>query len=309
MRQLIPLLLLLAGAMPARADTPVAPREAVPGGIFVGTTPCDAAVRRFLALRAREKCDFIRWDLWVALGVNGHSNKLIAKVEYGASGGPLRKLERTGDWAVGVGMPEHPDANIYAISIGKRNMALWRVTGETVHFLDADRRLLAGNASWGYSLSIAIGLEPRERSIPTASTQAGRPYKLLPLANGKDVFDVFEGRTPCALGQVVGIKADAACSSLDWRLTLFADPATRGPANYRLEGSLFPDGAREGAVSLRPGTPFDFNARVLMLEPPLDKEPVYLMRGDDNVLYFLDQAGRLGLGNRDFGYTLNRRRN
>jgi hypothetical protein len=31
------------------------------------------------------------------------------------------------------------------------------------------------------------------------------------------------------------------------------------------------------------------------------------MRGDENVLFFLDNGGKLGLGNRDFNYVLNRR--
>jgi hypothetical protein len=37
-------------------------------------------------------------------------------------------------------------------------------------------------------------------------------------------------------------------------------------------------------------------------------EPVYLLRADDDVLLFLDSAGKLGLGNRDFNYVLNRRK-
>jgi hypothetical protein len=31
------------------------------------------------------------------------------------------------------------------------------------------------------------------------------------------------------------------------------------------------------------------------------------MRGDENVLFFLDNGGKLGLGNRDFNYVLSRR--
>ena len=56
-------------------------------------------------------------------------------------------------------------------------------------------------------------------------------------------------------------------------------------------------------------TPFDANARVLRLDPPEGAQPIYLMRGDENAVFFIDQVGKLGIGNRDFNYTRSRRLN
>ena len=274
------------------------------GGIFVGSTPCDAPVRTFLGIGPKEKCELIRWDLWLALRVNRTTGpNLVASVEYGLAGKPLKKLKREGLWEKGVGTPEHPDAIVYELSRGKAKLALWKVTDETVYLLDAQRKLLAGNSGWSYALSIALAERPRpgEPAAPEMS------YSLLPLAAGPEVYGVFEGRTPCALAQVIGIKVDDACIKLKWRITLFQDAGTHAATSYRVEGSLFPQGARTGVVTALPGTPFDANARVLRLEPPEGAQPIYLMRGDENVVFFLDQAGRIGLGNRDFSYALSRR--
>jgi hypothetical protein len=274
------------------------------GGIFVGTTPCDASVRSFLAIRAREKCELIRWDLSLATRVGRTTGpNLYANVEYGLAGKPLKKLKREGLWEAGVGTPEHPDAVVYELTRGKAKLALWKVTDETVHLLDAKRRLLVGNGGWSYALSIAVAEKPRTSN----ATPPEMSYSLAPLATGPAVYGVFEGRTPCALAQVLDIKVDPACFKLKWRITLFKDAVTHAATSYRVEGSLFPEGARSGAVTALPGTPFDANAKVLRLEPPAGAQPIYLMRGDDNVLFFLDQAGKLGLGNRDFNYALSRR--
>jgi hypothetical protein len=224
-------------------------------------------------------------------------------VEYGLAGKPLKKLKREGLWEKGVGTPEHPDAIVYELSRGKTKLALWKVNDETVHLLDAQRKLLVGNSGWSYALSIALAGKPRasEAAPPEMS------YSLMPLATGREVYGVFEGRTPCAQAQVIGIKVDDGCMKLKWRITLFQDASTHAATSYRAEGSLFPQGARTGLVTALPGTPFDANARVLRLEPPQGAQPIYLMRGDENVLFFLDQAGRIGLGNQDFNYAISRR--
>lgn len=296
---LSPVLVLLALAT-------FAGEAAADGGIFVGTTPCDAPVRVFLGVKANEKCELVRWDLSLALRVPPRTTgpNLYATVEYGVSGKRLKQLKREGLWEAGVGTPEHPDANVYELTRGKSKLALWKVTDETVHLLDAKRNLLVGNSGWGYALSIAVA----ERPLASNAAAPEMSYPLVPLASGPKVFGVFEGRTPCALAQVLDIEVPPGCEKLKWRLTLFRDANGKEPTTYRLEGALFPNGPRAGAVSPLQGTPFDANAKVIRLEPPEGAQPVHLMRGDDNVLFFLDRMGRIGLGNRDYNYVLNRRR-
>jgi hypothetical protein len=274
---------------------------AAEGGAFVGSTPCNAPVRSFLGIGSREKCEVIRWDL--RLGVDERTaapTRFQASFEYG-TGKALKKLQRDGSWGLGVGTPEHPDASVYELKRGKTTLNLWKVTDDLVHLLTSRRNLMVGNGGYSYTLNPALADPSPGGALPEMS------YKLLPLASGAKVFGVFEGRTPCEFFREFEPNLDPACLKVKWRLTLFRGAKRTDIANYRVEGGLFPGGAREGTVTVLPGTPFDANARVLRLDAAEPAKPLFLMMGDDNVLLFLDSAGKPGLGNRDFSYTLNRR--
>lgn len=284
------------------------------GGIFIGSTPCGAQVARFLGIAQGQKCEVVRWELSLAVDAkNEQPGPAVAQVEYGVEGQPLTKLKRELTWVASNGTAERTDAQVVELKRGKTSLMLWRVSDETLHFLDAHKQLLVGNGGYSYALSFAVTPKPE----PMAAPAPDFTYKLLPLASGANVYGVFEGRTPCEIGKLLNIKTPPGCFKLKWRLTLFQDPQTNAPASYRLEGSLFPKGPREGALTPLSGTPFDAAAQVVRLELPeaeragyvrgKSAEPIHLMRGDENVLFFLDNGGKLGLGNRDFNYVLNRR--
>jgi hypothetical protein len=300
--------LLLAASAVAQVPTPAAE-----GGVFIGSTPCGPALVRFLGLPA-QKCDVIRWELTLALdGKTETPGPAIANVEWGVDGRPLKKLQRTLAWEKVNGTAERKDAAAVELQRGQAKLRLWRVNDETLYFLDSRNALLVGNGGFSYALSFALAQQPEAPKAPPPDVT----YKLLPLATGAKVYGVFEGRTPCDIAKVINVAAPAGCIKLKWRLTLFQDPKTKAPVSYRLEGSLFPAGAREGALTPLDGTPFDAAAKVIRLELPdaeriddargKSAQPIHLMRGDENVLFFLDGGGKLGLGNRDFNYVLNRR--
>jgi hypothetical protein len=305
------LLLLPLFAVSAVAQVPAPSAE---GGIYIGSTPCGAQVLRFLGIPPQQKCDLVRWELSLAVDAkNAAPGPATVQVEYGVDGLPLTKLRRDLTWVAANGTAERKDAQVVELKRGAASLKLWRISDETLHFLDSKNQLLVGNGGFGYALSFALvpKLEPSRANAPDFT------YKLLPLATGANVYGVFEGRTPCEIAKVVNIATPAGCFKLKWRLTLFQDPKTKAPASYRLEGSLFPAGPREGALTPLSGTPFDAAAQVVRLELPeaeragyargKSAEPIHLMRGDENVLFFLDNGGKLGLGNRDFNYVLSRR--
>jgi hypothetical protein len=285
------------------------------GGVFIGSTPCGPQVVRFLGVPPQSKCEVVRWELSLAVDAKNEApGPAIAQIEFGVDGQPLTKLKRELTWVAANGTAERKDARVVELQRGKASLKLWRVSDETLHFLDAKNQLLVGNGGYSYALSFAVTPKPDSTAAAAAPDLA---YKLLPLASGANVYGVFEGRTPCEIAKIVNIKTPAGCFKLKWRLTLFQDPKTKAPASYRLEGSLFPQGPREGALTPLSGTPFDAAAQVVRLELPeaeragyvrgKSAEPIHLMRGDENVLFFLDNGGKLGLGNRDFNYVLNRR--
>lgn len=273
------------------------------GGIFVGSTPCGATVRQFLGLPA-VKCDVIRWELSLGLDAKAaEPGPAAVQIEYGPNGKPLKKLRRDLRWERGVGADERKGAQIVELKRGKSSLFLWKINDETLYVLDSKQRLLAGDAERGYALSFAVV------DKLSASTHApGTPLPRKPLAAGPDVFGVFAGNTPCDIAQTLTLSAPADCGRVEWRLTLFKDPKSKDPTRYRLESPLFGATPREGAVTLLDGTPFDPLIKVLKLDAPEGAEPVYLMRGSDDVLLFLDSAGKLGLGNRYYHYVLSRQK-
>ena len=96
------------------------------------------------------------------------------------------------------------------------------------------------------------------------------------------------------------------CTKIKWRLTLYKDSVTGNPDTYGLLGFVYKkDNPRIGKWRIIKGTKANPEAIVYQLDQP-GREPLFLQKGDDNILFFLDQGKNLLVGNRDFSYTLNR---
>ena len=152
--------------------------------IFVGVTPCGPPIREFLRIPPKAPCEFVRWDVWPALGVNGHPSRLRVTAEYGVEGKAARRIQREGNWAVDRGTPEHPDGRLLWIELRGREMRLWNVGPHTVHFLDEHRNLLVGDARHGYMLATAFSESPRQDGPPlelhfTPVPEANGPLSLV----------------------------------------------------------------------------------------------------------------------------------
>ncbi|MFN8344368.1 MAG: hypothetical protein U0X91_05170 [Spirosomataceae bacterium] len=126
-------------------------------------------------------------------------------------------------------------------------------------------------------------------------------------ASGPSVVGIFEGRGACQeLAKELGVSTSPECFKTKWSLTLFQDPATLQPTAYVLEGSFYRANPRKGTWKIHKGTPYDPNVLVYQLENDNPGEPIFLLKGDDNVLFFLDKNKNLLVGNELFSYTLNR---
>ncbi|GAB2801358.1 hypothetical protein GCM10027275_54320 [Rhabdobacter roseus] len=138
--------------------------------------------------------------------------------------------------------------------------------------------------------------EARLTNVPTQTTSR------TPVAEGPAVFGVFDGRFPCAeIHKDWKQPARPDCVKMKWRLTLYHDPATQQPTIYRLNRSV-----REGTWALVRGIPTDPEAVVIQLDSDRPDVSVYLLKGDDNVLFVLDQQRNFRVGDYYLSYTLNR---
>lgn len=128
-----------------------------------------------------------------------------------------------------------------------------------------------------------------------------------PFTSGPSVVGIFEGRGACQeLAKELGISIAPECFKTKWSLTLFQDAATQQPTAYALEGSFYRANPRKGTWKINKGTPYDPIAWVYQLDSDQPGETIFLLKGDDNVLFFLDKNKNLLVGTELFSYTLNR---
>ena len=130
------------------------------------------------------------------------------------------------------------------------------------------------------------------------------------LATGPSVYGVFEGKSPCqSIARQLNIEVGPECIKLKWGLTLYQDSITHKPAKYKLDGTFFRKKDREGRWHIVHGTRTDQAAIVYQLDLGEPNGFLFLLKGDDNVLFVLDKNKNFLVGNAQFSYTLNRVRN
>lgn len=143
--------------------------------------------------------------------------------------------------------------------------------------------------------------EARLRNVPV---KAGARN---PVAEGPSVYGTFDGRFPCAeIARDWKIPVRPECAKVKWRVTFYQDPQTHQPTTYQLRGTLNRSSTREGRWAIVRGTKTDPDAIVYQLDSDSPDVSIYLLKGDDNVLFMLDQERNFRVGDAYLSYTLNR---
>lgn len=125
-----------------------------------------------------------------------------------------------------------------------------------------------------------------------------------PIPKGPSVYGIFEGRPPCReIAKQVDSPATAECTKIKWRLILYQDSVTKQPSTYQLLGRYLP---ARGEWQIIRGTKYDPGAEVYQLTLAKPGTYFYFLKGDNNVLFVLDENKEFRTGNQDFSYTLNR---
>jgi hypothetical protein len=156
---------------------------------------------------------------------------------------------------------------------------------------------MVGTDGWSYTLTRA----------DSSGNSADLPRLITTVPNYSSASVIFAGRTPCSeIARQYKLPAGDECYKLKWKLTLFRDPKTNLPTVYNLQSTLHRQGAIEGKWTIVTGAKTDPKVIIYRLDPERPDGLSFLV-GDENVLFFLDEEGRLFAGNADFSYTLNRR--
>ncbi|CAN5283028.1 hypothetical protein BH09BAC6_BH09BAC6_06610 [soil metagenome] len=129
-------------------------------------------------------------------------------------------------------------------------------------------------------------------------------YKEMP--KGPAVYGIFEGRSPCGISRQMGAGMPDGCDHLKWQLILFRDAKTLEPTTYILTTEMFNRTPLKGKWNIGRGTPNDPKALVFALSYGRSGNVLYLYKGDENILFILDEKREFLAGDQDFSYTLNR---
>jgi hypothetical protein len=278
---------------------------------FAATTPSDPAVMQQLGIPSGTASEVIEWSLVLREDpITAAPISYELSYAYGMTQRNLpglardaMRVQRQGTWTRTKGTKSRPTA-IIELSSG---LTLAEIEPRLLHILNPDRSLMVGNGGWSYSLNRT---DAGEAAVPASLSYGApdMPYPISPVSAGPSVFGVFEGRTPCQrIARELQAAVERTCVKLKWRVTLYQNPGTHGPTSYKVEGSLFSGGAREGRWTATPDATGRAAGTLYRLESGGRSPALVLLKGDDNVLFFLERSMRLLVGRSDFSYTLDRR--
>lgn len=256
------------------------------GPTFTGSTPAHILIRNFLEISTTDSIDFIRWKLEIDSG----NFQLQCKYGLAQPGTPGFSNEQS---VTIVGQLTKRE-NHYYLKHKNKSISLLEVNANLFHFLDGDGRMLTGNGGYSYALNSTHPVLQDGFKIRSVHTSGKNPQ-------------VYEGRTPCSeLSALLGLNKSEACNKMKWYFLFYTDSVTGKPSYFLMSGMGYrKDSMARGHWQMKT----DPNGHIIY-QVYFDQwiRPLNLLKGDDNILFFTDANGRLLVGNENFSYTLNRRK-
>jgi hypothetical protein len=299
-------------ALIAQEKTNANEGDAAVFGVFAGSTPCDDSIRALLQIPADVEAHLIQWKLtlrqepktFAPAGYELHCQYGITVSGQTGLEKSAKTVDRKGRWKMTKGA--NPDAVVCELDGGP---SFLKVDSNVLHVLNRDRSLMVGGTGWSYTLYRTEASEARVDASLAAAQPPEGSYTLAPVATGPKVFGVFGGRSPCqGIARELKINGVAGRARVKWRVTLYQNPETGAPTTYEVRNSLLRETGREGNWTILRGTASDPQAIIYRLEATKTEAALFLLKGDDNVLFFLDKSLKPLVGNADLSYTLNRKR-
>ncbi len=248
--------------------------------MYTGSTPADKEVRSFIGIATTDSIDFIRWKLTL------HDGQYKLYCHFGISkpntngfmeGGTVKELSGRLDL----------QGHVYTLWNADKQINMYELNENLLHFMDAGKQLLVGNGGWSYTLNSMMPVTTEKIFLHAALKEF--PDSIL-----------FQGRTPCDVPGVV--PEGKTCYKLKWYIVLYTNPGNH--YTYKLFGTPYRiEGGRTGTWLPVKGK----GDRVLyQLNDDRGNGFLWLVKVDEEILLFTDKGGNLLTGNEDFSYTLNR---
>lgn len=252
-----------------------------PSKTYTGSTPAHPVVRHFLGISLSDSIDFIRWKLTVT------DNNYTIQCNYGIGKPNTSGFINSGKW-VNMNGKLKKERDYFFFEHSNKTLVIAELNNDLLHLLDNNKNLLVGTAGWSYTLSNEKPLHTDQINMASKKTMLNDSM-------------VFQGRTPCIEYENVKHKSD--CYKLKWYIVLYADTKTKQPAAYSLRGTVIDHKTKKGTWTIN--TSNEGKTIVHLLSE--NKQSLYFLMPDENILLFTDAEGKLLVGDKDFSYTLNRK--
>jgi hypothetical protein len=284
--------------------------------IFQASTPCDDVSKALLEIPTDFKCDWMKWNLTVYQDQKNPepaTYKLVCVYGLPRQGSReflpgSKTLELSGKCTIMRGLSNNANAVVYKLTSPDSHIALsfLKLDQNLLHLLDEKDQLMVGNGGFSYTLN---RINPVKLSSVKFSSES---ISVLPIITDSATIGLFDGRTPCISipRELNGITADG-CQITKWRLTLYQDPKTHTPTTFQIYTVYVGKGnsryTNTGKWGMTRGTKTDPSAIVYELILDSDKpQSLTFLKGDDNILYFLDKDMNFMVGDNYTSFTLNR---
>jgi len=270
--------------------------------IFEATTPCDEISKSLLRIPATDKAVMMRWVLSL---LTSTTYKLVYTYGVdkantrGFSAGAVAK-EQTGNWT----KSKYKNTEIYTLTADDApSLSFLKLNENVLHLLDRGKNLMVGNGAWSYTLNRInpVKLSPNQTTMKEVDNSF--------------VTDsiVFDGRMPCyAPLLALSGKTTTGCTLVKCRIIFFSDKNSDDPASIKLYSIHVGTGntryVATGKWITTRGTKADPNCTLykLQFEYGGQQRNLVLLKGDDNVLFLLDDQLNCMSGNDYCSFTLNR---
>jgi hypothetical protein len=287
--------------------------------VLVGSTPGGSAIKAMLRIDPEKNIDFIRWHITLA-PTTTQSGHFKMELNFGVSqpntsgfvgGGEHRSI--AGQYSMRGRNDNGKGSEVLQLRDQEGNpmLSLRKLNDQIYHVLTTDDKFMVGNGGWSYSLNTKT-----QRSQTLVSTFSKSFTSSQTVERDTTRMAVYDGRTPCReFSQYYDFALGDECFKLKWRLMLSRDPHTHKPTTYTVKmvepipdpNSPVDHTYREKSGTWRIQPVSSPQVLIFELTPDGSMPPLYLLAGDENVLFLLDKDNRLLTGNEDFSYTFNRK--
>jgi len=284
--------------------------------MFEATTPCTDNAKSLLKIPAENKSEMMKWKLSLFQDPKTSApTDFTLTCVYGTPKQGTRgftedvtTIELKGKWTKSKGTKENADATVYTLNPDNSSVTLsfLDLDPNLLHILYKDKSLMLGTPGWSYTLN-------RINPLPGSSAKfIAKPITSPNIASDSTTVGAFLGRVPCNsdLRKLNGIPA-TNCNLIKCQVILYQDVKTHSPGSFLIQTIYVGNGdnnkySNTGKWTILQGTKTDPKAIVYQLNAENPDATFTLLKGDDNILFFLDKDGNFLSGNEYCAYTLNR---